>query len=400
MSVLPPVLILDGGLGTTLVDQFGFNHDNSNSLWSSQLLLSTSGMETLKQCHSAFVDAGADLVTTATYQVSMREIIRVLAETAEIKEIEVKYDAEQGNRDTESAQAKNSLCCKSEKNINYQVSMAKTYMRNAIHLVRTSFGEGKGKVVLGFGAAGACLKPSQEYTGNYSGSEVGTSVKSIRGWHLERICVFTNEEMGSMLGPFSGSCWSEVDLVAFETIPLLQEIVAIREAMSQVHDELERVVKSASRKDFWISCVFPGDSFCLPDGSPIIEVIRAMLGKRDYTHTPIAVGINCTRLGKLEPLIEKYEAAINEMILNQEIENWPGLVVYPDRTNGEVYNTQTRQWEVKQGLGSYSCSWDEMMYRIINRTRKRGYWKSIYAGGCCKASPEDIKKLSLRFKAE
>ncbi|TQS34374.1 hypothetical protein Golomagni_05245 [Golovinomyces magnicellulatus] len=419
MSTLPPVYILDGGLGTTLADQFGCVFDDSTPLWSSHLLLSATGTQILQKCHTAFVDAGASLVTTATYQASTREFMEFPLEAIEIEKFEIEretrvpVEAVDGFDRSTTRQSRIHPEGKSEKGvISHKRLLAHKHMRNAVKLARSSFGAKKGTVVLGLGAAGACLKPSQEYTGNYVGSEVGTSVSSIRQWHLERIRVFaTRDFQDDVNEEFStNECWNEVDLIAFETLPLLTEIIAVREAMAEINDEKDKYSekKMIERKDFWISCVFPGESYCLPDGSSITMVVKAMLEKRDGAETPMAIGINCTRIGKLETLIERFENALVGMVSDGEIEKWPSLIVYPDGTNGEVFNTLTHQWEMKEDPNlefsslTYIISqrpWDEIMYGIISRARYRGAWNSIYAGGCCKISPKDIKNLSSRWNS-
>jgi homocysteine S-methyltransferase len=105
--------------------------------------------------------------------------------------------------------------------------------------------------------------------------------------------------------------------------------------------------KELGRNDFWISCVFPGEENCLPDGSSVKEVVKAMLGDRKSMEwgTPMGVGINCTKVGKVEGLISEFEREVGELVEKREIEEWPSLVVYPDGTDGEVYNTTTKVWE-------------------------------------------------------
>lgn len=408
MSTLPPVYILDGGLGTTLADQFGCVFDDSTPLWSSHLLLSATGTQILQKCHTAFVDAGASLVTTATYQASTRGFMEFALEAVEIEQFEneremrIPVEEVDGLDKSRTRQSRVHPKSNPEKGvITHKRLLAHKYMRNAVKLARSSFGAKKGTVVLGLGAAGACLKPSQEYTGNYVGSEVGTSVSSIRQWHLERIRVFANRDFEDDMDEnfLTNECWNEVDLIAFETLPLIKEIIAVREAMAEINHEKDKYPekKMTGRKDFWISCVFPGESYCLPDGSSITMVVKAMLERRDRAETPMAIGINCTRIGKLETLIKKFESALAGMMLDGEIDMWPSLIVYPDGTNGEVFNTRTHQWETKESPNSEYCPWDEMMYGIISRARHRGAWNSIYAGGCCKISPKDIKNLSSRW---
>jgi homocysteine S-methyltransferase len=59
----PQILLLDGGLGTLLADQFAVKFDDSTPLWSSQLLLSSPS--TLLSAQKAFAQAGADILLTA-----------------------------------------------------------------------------------------------------------------------------------------------------------------------------------------------------------------------------------------------------------------------------------------------------------------------------------------------
>src|ERR1700733_9143293 len=61
---LGPV-ILDGGLATELERR---GADLRDPLWSAKLLLDDPGL--IRQVHEAYVAAGADVVTTATYQLS------------------------------------------------------------------------------------------------------------------------------------------------------------------------------------------------------------------------------------------------------------------------------------------------------------------------------------------
>jgi homocysteine S-methyltransferase len=141
-----------------------------------------------------------------------------------------------------------------------------------------------------------------------------------------------------------GDCWKSVDLVAFETLPRLDEVRAVREVIERVNEE----VGKENEKEFWISCVFPGEGNCLPDGSRIGQVVEAMLGKGKGAR-PTGVGINCTRIGKAEGLVVEFEKEVKEMLERGELEEWPSLVLYPDGTRGEVYDTVTKEWVKKGG---------------------------------------------------
>lgn len=291
----PPIYLLDGGLGTTLADHYGCIFDGSTPLWSSQLLLTSPS--TLLSAQSAFADAGADVILSATYQASFEGF----------------EQSGVGAQDAEKA------------------------MRSAVKIARESLSEvgekRKGKVALSLGAYGAVMIPSQEYSGEYD--EGHRTSSQLREWHQSRIEAFCKDQ----------ETWENVDLVAFETLPLLAETYAVREVMGDIRGKGEE-------KEFWISCVFPGEGNRLPDGSSVKEIVKAMLGKSEGWRVPMGVGINCTKVGKVEELIREFEREVGALVESGEVGEWPSLVVYPDGTNGEVYNTTTKEWERKEEGGS------------------------------------------------
>ncbi len=215
-------------------------------------------------------------------------------------------------------------------------------MRSAVGIARQALddeGGRAGKVALSLGAYGACMVPSQEYGGRYDAAH--RSQAQLREWHLRRLRVFQREE----------ACWGSVDFVAFETLPVLQEVGAVREVMGDVSlplDDGRAESGPAVEKEFWISCVFPGEGNCLPDGSSVDDVVAAMLGSKEGARRPMGVGINCTRITKIESLVLEFENSIQGMVGRGELgeEEWPALVMYPDGTKGEVYNTVSKEWEV------------------------------------------------------
>ncbi|VUC21398.1 unnamed protein product [Clonostachys rosea] len=112
---------------------------------------------------------------------------------------------------------------------------------------------------------------------------------------------------------------------------------------------------------------------------------------------PWGVGINCTKTWKLDRLLQKYEETIAKMVQEGVISEWPALVLYPDGTNGEVYNTETQKWEVPvEGLGENQVPWEKQLADI---TEKRGSWPEILVGGCCMASYKSIANLRGIFES-
>ena len=299
-----PLTILDGGLGTTLKDHYHASVDGSTRpLWSSHLLISDPA--TLLTVQTAFADAGAEIILTATYQASVEG-----------------FSCTENPRDG---------------SIGISAVEAENYMRSAVDIARSSFkrkhDEPKaGKVALSLGAYGAVMVPSQEYSGKYDDGHA--TVQQLRDWHKKRLEIFSGSE----------ETWRNLDIVAFETLPLLAEIEAVRQTMWMAQD---KHVNHSQSKPFWISCVFPGDGLCLPAGSSVEKVVKAMLESRNNAAMPFAIGINCTRVGKVGELITQFEKAIRRMIEAKELDKAPALVFYPDGTKGEVYNTSTHEWELQ-----------------------------------------------------
>jgi homocysteine S-methyltransferase len=301
---LPPLILLDGGLGTTLADRYNCIFDHSTPLWSSHLLLSEEGSATLRDVQGAFAEKGADVVLSATYQASF-----------------------EGCRASGVGDERDAGVC----------------MRRGVEIARAAAEqrEGGGKVALSLGAYGAAMVPGQEYSGAYDAEH--SSVEQLREWHFRRLEAFMPGGEDEVEKKERRTCWDSVGYVAFETLPRVDEVLAVRQVMEKGYGIVgrEKVV------EFWIACVFPGEGNVLPDGSTIKQVVGAMLGKGKGAR-PMGVGINCTRVGKVEGLVVEFEREIGELI-EREGGEWPTLVVYPDGTRGEVYDTTTKEWVKKGG---------------------------------------------------
>ena len=229
-----PLLFLDGGLGTTLEEEHGIHFSSQTPLWSSHLLISS--REKLLQTQTDFVRAGADVLLTATYQASFEGFSRTPREHQRVDE---------GDDLT-----------------GYSRAEAARYMRSAVAIARSAFrdaGRSAGLVALSLGAYGATMIPSQEYTGRYPKKLMDS--KGLYDFHLDRITCFAGD----------AATWNSIDMVAFETLPRLAEVEAVRVVM-------ETINAKAPSKNFWISCVFSNDDE-LPDGSTIPDVVEALLSE-------------------------------------------------------------------------------------------------------------------------
>jgi homocysteine S-methyltransferase len=290
-SAIPSVRFLDGGLGTSLEDAYGVHFDEKTPLWSSHLLVSDP--ETLRSCQGDFAKVPVDILSTATYQVSAYGFHR-------------------------AGIAPNAI----PKFLDLAVSIAEQAKGSST------------KIALSLGPYGSVMVPSQEYSGDYD--EGHSSVDSLCEWHKNRMSLFTEV---NMIG-------QRVDYMAFETVPRLDEILAIRRfTASLASKSKDWTVPTLGQVPYWISCVFPGDGYTLPDGSNITRVIHALLSLDISESVPWGIGINCTKLAKLPQLIDMYESGVEVLERAGYLKSRPSLLLYPDGTNGEVYDTTSKTWK-------------------------------------------------------
>ncbi|KAJ5461833.1 uncharacterized protein N7458_003385 [Penicillium daleae] len=152
------VQILDGGLGTSLQDQYGVSFDSTTTpLWSTHLLVSDP--TTLHACQKDFGTAGVDVLLTATYQVSPEGFART--KTAEYP----------------SGIPKNAIG---------------QYLRTAVDVAERAKVRDSTKIALSLGPYGACMIPGQEYSGAYDAEH--DSEEALYRWHLDRLRLFLEAE--------------------------------------------------------------------------------------------------------------------------------------------------------------------------------------------------------------
>lgn len=286
------IQIMDGGLGTSLEDQYGVKFDHSMPLWSTHFIIE--GDATLQACQRDFVDAGADILLTATYQTSVEGFAR-----------------------TRTSAFPDGI----------PPSAIPGYLTRALEIAEAARAGRSARIALSLGPYGACMVPGQEYSGRYDTEH--DSEDALYRWHLERLRLFEGVKDLS----------ARVQYVALETVPRLDEIRAVRRAVKD----------SGITTPLWISCVFPGEGRTLPDGSSVDDVVNAMLDPEIQGVVPWGVGINCTKIDILPGILEAFEVSVRKMTEAGRIQSVPSMVLYPDGTNGEVYNTTTKRWELPEG---------------------------------------------------
>jgi len=157
-------VILDGGMSTQLESM---GHDISGNLWTARALLESS--EAIVDAHRAFAEAGADVLITASYQVSRRGFIEAGLSAKQADEALVR-----------------------------SVELARKASSTA-------------KVAASVGPYGAILHDGSEYRGNY-----GLTREQLADFHRERIEILAS---------------AKPDFLAIETIPDVLEVQALADAL-------------------------------------------------------------------------------------------------------------------------------------------------------------------------
>jgi homocysteine S-methyltransferase len=254
------------------------------------------------------------------------------------------------------------------------------------------------KIALSLGPYGACMVPSQEYSGQYDVQH--DNEESLQQWHGERLALFAQVP----------DIESRVDYIAFETVPRRDEILAIRRAMVKAPPQLRD-------KPFWISCLYPANSLKkdrMPDGTPALNAVMAMLDDQVADAAiPWGVGVNCTHLEELSirNLAVLYRAGMQKMgrlVVDATTRaarlEQPALILYPDGTDGKLYyDTAAQEWrDASDGSPSAnaSChsSWAQKLSQDVWFAQSLGGFSQILVGGCCKTAPGDIRELAERLR--
>ncbi|HUX43646.1 MAG TPA: homocysteine S-methyltransferase [Terracidiphilus sp.] len=294
-EILRGVRVLDGGLATEL-EYRGAKIDGP--LWSAHVL--EDAPERVVATHRAYAEAGAEVVATASYQVSRMGY------------------AEVGLRPEQADVA----------------------LLRAVELAREAV-EGAGRrvaVAASLGPYGAALHNGAEYHGNYDVSHA-----ELVRFHRERIAVLA--EATGRQAP---------DLLAFETIPSLDEARAIGEAMAD-WPELAAWISFQCRDEQHVA-----------HGEPLREAAALAAGLPQT----VAVGVNCVPPSRVTALIGELRAATEKP-----------LMAYPN--SGEGWDASARKWtgvSDPEGFGALAAEWFAAGAQMV--------------GGCCRTRPAHIREVA------
>ncbi|MGT2666420.1 homocysteine S-methyltransferase [Streptococcus rifensis] len=222
------VLILDGALGTELEYR---GYDVSGKLWSAKYLVEKP--EVIQDLHETYLEAGADILTTSTYQATLPGLI------------------EAGLSDAEA-----------EKVLRLTVALAKA-ARDKVWAKLSEEEKNKRPYPLIGGDIGpyaAYLADGSEYSGDYG--EI--TVEALKAFHRPRIAILLEEG---------------VDFLILETVPNGSEVQALAELLREEFPTVEA----------YLSVTSPNGE-ALPDGT-VLKSIGALV---EGSSQILAVGINCS----------------------------------------------------------------------------------------------------------
>mmetsp|Transcript_24452 Transcript_24452/g.35947 ORF Transcript_24452/g.35947 Transcript_24452/m.35947 type:complete len:313 (-) Transcript_24452:162-1100(-) len=234
-------LLLDGGLSTTL-EYYG--HTLDKTLWSANTV-ATSPLS-IVDVHEKFIEAGCDIITTASYQMSFEGFLskgysRIATEQLMLKSTSCALTARENKKDIRDVLIASSVGC-----------------------------------------YGAHLADGSEYSGQY-----GLSTDQLAAWHQGKFDILAN---------------SGCDIMACETVPCVTECKALCRVISSYESSHRRPELGG-----WITCsCSSGDT--LNSGENFEDAIRAITDPSYERESPAlahwGVGVNCTSPGFIDSLLD------------------------------------------------------------------------------------------------
>ncbi|KAG6483683.1 homocysteine S-methyltransferase 2-like [Zingiber officinale] len=292
--------VIDGGLATELE---AHGADLKDQLWSAKYLFTSPDL--IKKVHLDYLEAGASILITASYQGTIqgfqsRGFSPAESEALLRRSVEIACEA----RDIFQGQ---------------YLKSGSGFSEGAINLKQRPV-----LVAASIGSYGAYLADGSEYSGNY-GQEI--TVETLKDFHRRRLQVLS--EAGA-------------DIIAFETIPNKLE--------AQTYVEL--LLECDTKIPAWFS-------FTSKDGINVVsgDSMAECVSLADSCNKVVAIGINCTA-----------PRFIHSLILSIKKETLKPILVYPN-SGGEGYDPVRKDWVLSgasdDDFVSYVSKWHEAGASLI-----------------------------------
>lgn len=313
-------LLLDGAFGTYLEDKGELLH---STLWSAGHLISSP--EVINQIYQEYLTAGVDILTTASYQISYSQLL-----------LSYQYSPEQTN-----------------KLLRYSTQLA----RNAI-LSNPFTSISHQKYIAGsIGCYGAHLANGSEYHGNYN-----LTSGQLFDWHKNK---------------FQELALSDVDIIACETIPCLDEVKALIRLIDHCPQNILSWISIACQSSTTLNNGDLIEDYCriIEDYEPMTSHQYTSIDSNLYNDGKncdrIALGVNCTHPRYIEDIIHTFKDFSHK--------DRP-IVTYPNR--GDIWDDQQHCY-----CDATGCC-DEEFARLALRWHLAG---AKIIGGCCRTNPTTLQ---------
>ncbi|KAL2469846.1 Homocysteine S-methyltransferase 3 [Abeliophyllum distichum] len=274
--------VIDGGLATEL-ERHGANLNDP--LWSAKCLISSPHL--IKRVHLDYLEAGANIIISASYQATLQGF--------ESKGLSTEEGENLLRRSVEIAREARDLYYDRAAKGSWNITGDKDGITRRRHPVL---------VAASVGSYGAYLADGSEYSGIY-GENVG--LETLKDFHRRRVQVLAD---------------SGADLIAFETIPNKLEAKAYAELLEE----------EAINIPAWFS-FNSKDGTNVVSGDPIADC--ALIAHS--CEQVIGVGINCTPPRYIHSLIQSIRRVTTKPILT-----------YPN--SGETYDANRKEWLPSTGI--------------------------------------------------
>lgn len=367
-------LILDGGLGSELENQ-GVEVGSSH-LWSAEVL--ASDPQILQTIHRQYIDAGADIVTTASYQASIPGF--------------VKYLCQKNGTDINNATR--------EKEQQYE-QLAKEYIVRSVRVAQTASNEFwqehsaentdsqssrriKPLVAASVGPYGAYLGDGGEYTGQYGlPDDLQKSASILRAFHKERLKILVN---------------TNPDILAIETIPNELELKILRSLLVEESQAWNQTHDTPFPKVWMSLSVNTKTCDSLADGTAFSKVIETLFPSSEFKSSTAdavktsaifdAIGVNCLPPNQVSRVLKNLRRSLSPY---SDPVKYIKFIVYPN--SGELYDAVNKVWVSDQNVSSNDSHADGKgkCFEVFLQD-----WYNLGAriiGGCCRTGPKDIKEL-------
>ena len=343
LSTPSTILVLDGGVSTHL-ENLTHKPFPDRHLWSSSLLLSIQGQNQIEQAHTDFLNAGCNILSTVTYQ---------LSHFAE------KYGY-------------------SKKLIDNLLNVAVDRAIEAIQNVDKKQGiafSGKRFIFSSIGCYGSALVNGSEYTGNYS-----LSKEALMDFHREKFNLFRSN--------------NHVNGILFETIPSKIEVEAILQLLVAHEQQCPSAAYDDRTNDLVICLSLACQNGCtLNDGTPLTTILDMILHvdhiKDENSRLIHCIGVNCCKIQYIYSLSK----TIAEHILKSKVRR--AIALYPN--SGEEWDAQNNCWKAGSGCSDSKAFANELLkcIQMIHDLCKEydQPYLPIIVGGCCRTSPDTISAL-------